>query len=100
MLREVERVLPAKFRWDQARAREVSRQLENFSEVVQPWERLTVLADEPDNRILEYAVAGLAAVIISGHQHLLHPHPYQGIAVLQPAGFLSQPSICPTEGFC
>jgi len=100
ILREVERVLPAKFLWDQARAREAARQRENFSEVVQPQIRLTVLADESDNRILECAVAGQAAVIISGDKHLLQLSSYQGIAVLQPADFLSQPSCCPTEGFC
>jgi len=100
MLREVERVLQAKLRWDQTRAREAARQIENFSEVVQPQERLTVLADEPDNRILECAVAGQAAVIISGDQHLLQLRSYQGIAFLQPADFLSQPSCWPTEGVC
>ena len=62
--------------------------IKKFSEVVKPKERLAIIADDPDNRILECAVAGQTDFIISGDQHLLHLKNYQGIKILTPAAFL------------
>lgn len=87
ILSEVERVLREKFQWEAAQAREAVRQIENFSEVLDPQERLTVLADDPDNRILECAKAGRAHLILTGDKHLLQLQAYSGIAILKPADF-------------
>jgi hypothetical protein len=40
--------------------------LETISDVVEPAERLEVVADETDNRVVEAAVAGAAQVIVTG----------------------------------
>jgi predicted nucleic acid-binding protein len=55
---------------------------------VHPQERLAIIADDPDNRILECAVAGPADFIISGDHHLLDLENYQGIKIVNPARFL------------
>lgn len=41
------------------------------AEVVEPAVRVTVLADEPDNRVLEAAAAGLASLIVTGDKAML-----------------------------
>jgi uncharacterized protein len=88
ILKEVERILREKLLWDQAKARNAVRQITNFSEAVHPQERLAVIADDPDNRILECAVAGKADFIISGDHHLTDLENFQGIKIVNPAGFL------------
>lgn len=46
-----------------------------------------VAADETDNRLIECALAGGAAAIVTGDAHLLALGEYRGIAVLTPAAF-------------
>ena len=53
-----------------------------------PQERLAVIADDPDNRILECAVASQADFIISGDKYLLNLRNFQGIKIVTPAEFL------------
>jgi predicted nucleic acid-binding protein len=51
-------------------------------------EPLAIIVDDPDNRILECAVAGQADFIISGDKHLLNLKNFQGINIVTPADFL------------
>lgn len=44
--------------------------------------------DPRDDKFLELAVHGSADVIITGDDHLLALHPFQGIQILTPADFL------------
>ncbi len=58
--------------------------------VVQPRLALDVIEDDPaDNRVLECAIAGGAAYIISGDDHLLQVKVYKDIVILSPAAFLA-----------
>lgn len=50
--------------------------------VVRPHRRLTVLADDADNRILECAVEGEVDTIVSGDRHLLDLGQYEGIEIV------------------
>jgi uncharacterized protein len=88
ILKEIERILQKKLLWDNAKTESAVRQIRNFSEMVHPKERLAVIADDPDNRILECAVEGQAEFIISGDKHLLNLKAYQGIAIVTPVNFL------------
>jgi hypothetical protein len=88
ILKEVERIIQKKLLWDDAKTQSAVRRIRNFSEEVHPQERLALIADDPDNRILECAVAGQAGFIISGDHHLLDLENYQGIKVVNPARFL------------
>ena len=88
ILKEVERIIKKKLLWDNAKTQNAVRRIKNFSEEVHPQERLAIIADDPDNRILECAVVGQADFIISGDKHLLNLKNFQGINVVTPAEFL------------
>ena len=88
ILKEVERIIKKKLLWDNAKTQSAVRRIRNFSEEVHPQERLAIIVDDPDNRILECAVAGQADFIISGDHHLLDLKNYQGIKIVTPARFL------------
>lgn len=86
---EVARVLRVKFRLDDdliIRRLRVMRRA--AAEIVRPVQSLSVLADEPDNRILECAIAGKADVIVTGDRGLLDLKSYEGIAIVRLADFL------------
>lgn len=59
------------------------------ADVVDPKTKISVISDEPDNRILECAVKAQANFIISGDSHLLDLKEYKGIHILKPAQFLT-----------
>jgi putative PIN family toxin of toxin-antitoxin system len=44
--------------------------------------------DPQDDKFLELAVSGMAACIVSGDQDLLVLHPFRGIPIVTPRGFL------------
>jgi uncharacterized protein len=85
LLAELARVLADKLGFDQAHVEGVIRQIARIAVVVRPQTSLSVLADEPDNRVLECAVEGGASVIVSGDRHLLALREYQGSSVLSVA---------------
>jgi predicted nucleic acid-binding protein len=49
-----------------------------------------ITEDEPDNRILECAVAAGSEFIISADKDLLRRSSYAGIAIVRPADFLQR----------
>ena len=55
---------------------------------VEPEAELCVLEDEPDNRILECAVASGATAIVTGDKHLLTLGGYEGIGIMTVADLL------------
>lgn len=52
-------------------------------------ETITECRDPKDDKFLELAISGKAACIVSGDKDLLVLHPFRGIPILTPAGFLS-----------
>jgi putative PIN family toxin of toxin-antitoxin system len=46
--------------------------------------------DPSDNKFLELAVSGAADCIVSGDQDLLVLHPFRGISIVTPRGFLDK----------
>ena len=56
--------------------------------VLKPEQCISVVADEPDNRILECAVTGDADMIVTGDRHLLDLERYEGIEIVTLAVFL------------
>jgi putative PIN family toxin of toxin-antitoxin system len=59
--------------------------------VVAPKRRLRVVKDNPDNRILECAVAGRAEVIVTGDKALLALKLYEKIRILTLREYLGTP---------
>jgi len=88
ILEETKRILADSFSWTREEVEEAEFWLKTFSKAVNPKVRLTVIADEPDNRILECAVAGKADFIISGDHHLTDLKNYQGIKIINPTTLL------------
>jgi putative PIN family toxin of toxin-antitoxin system len=81
LLAEVARVLTDKLDFDREYVEAVVRQIARVALVVRPEARLSVIADEPDNRVLEYAVESRAELIVSGDHHLLSLGEYEGARV-------------------
>lgn len=49
---------------------------------------ITICRDPDDNKILETAVIGRAACLISGDKDLLTLHPYEAIQIVRPSEYL------------
>ncbi len=82
ILDELLGVLGRKFARDTEELAHVAVFLTELSVMVAPKRRLRVVQDEPDNRILECAVAGRAAVIVTGDKLLLALKRYEEIRLL------------------
>jgi len=92
ILDEIYEVLITKFNWQKSRAGEVLILLQQFAHIVMPIERISLLKDEADNRILECANAGQVDYIVSGDNHLLQLKKYQNIKTVNPKKFLEDVS--------
>jgi putative PIN family toxin of toxin-antitoxin system len=95
LLAEVARILADKLAFDSEHVEEVVRQIARIATIVRPMERLAVLSDEPDNRVLECARAGDADTIVSGDRHLLGLREYSGISIVGVAEALR--NLAPAE---
>lgn len=82
ILSEIVRNLVDTFGWPDAWTVRTAAFLNTIGEEVKPNERLSVVGHEPDNRVLECAVAGRAAYVVSGDKHLLVLERYTGIRVV------------------
>ena len=60
------------------------------SELVEITEVVDACRDPKDDKFLELAVSGRATHIISEDDDLLALHPFRGIAILTPQGFVAQ----------
>jgi putative PIN family toxin of toxin-antitoxin system len=87
ILEEVSRVLGYKFRWEEAAITNVLSSLS--CRVIDPGPaHLAVLSDEPDNRILECAVAARAHYLITGDKRVLQLRRYRRTRIVTPGDFL------------
>jgi uncharacterized protein len=90
LLAELGRVLTEKFGWQDGYVRAALAQIVRIGEIVEPVERVSVIADDPDDdRVLEAAQSAGAAVIVSGDRHLLSLGRWGEVAILSPAEFLA-----------
>ena len=76
--------------FDDEHVREVIQQVARIAEVVRPEVTLCVVTDEPDNRVLECAIAGDADVIVSGDKHLLSLGVYENVRIARVAESLDE----------
>ena len=67
------------------------------SDLIEITESVQACRDPDDDRILELAVNGAAACIVTGDSDLLVMNPFRGVKILTPAGFLR--SLEPTADF-
>ena len=67
------------------------------SDLIEITESVQACKDPDDDRILELAVSGAAAYIVTGDSDLLVMNPFRGVEILTPARFLR--SFHPTADF-
>lgn len=91
ILAEFGGILLSKFHFSPEMAAGAVVEIGFLSTMIKPKQRLKVIQqDEPDNRVLECALAAKANYIISGDRHLLALHTFRGMQVVDPAGFLQE----------
>ena len=81
-------ILSRKFSRDAEELAHVAVLLSELGVLVKPRQRLRVVADEPDNRILECAVAGHADAIVTGDKALLDLDEHDGIRIISLRAYL------------
>jgi uncharacterized protein len=64
------------------------RDFRAIATLVDAGQRLTLVSDDPDNRVLETAIAGSADYIVTGDRALLELTEVRGVEVVRPAEFL------------
>lgn len=89
ILDELLDVLSRKFARDAEELAHVAVFFSDLAQVVAPRRRLRVVKDDPDNRILECAVAGGAQAIVTGDKALLALDNFRGIPVVTLRSYLT-----------
>ncbi len=90
ILDELLTVLSTKFSRDKEEISRVAVIVSEMAERVEPSERIKVLNDDPDNRILECAVSGNADVIVTGDKGLLRLGGYQKLKIVSLKEYLGE----------
>ena len=88
IIAETARILRNKFFWNEEALLKQIKEVARTAEIVEPSLRLSVVCDEPDNRIIECAVEGNAQLIVSGDRHLLEMKEYNGIPIIRAVDLL------------
>lgn len=82
-------ILGRKFSRDREELAHVAVFLAELGSMVKPRQRLRIVADEPDNRILECAVAGRAGAIVTGDKALLDLGEHDGVRIISLRAYLA-----------
>lgn len=82
--------LRGKFGWSEDDVVEAIKTVGYSSELVKPTQRLNVLEDDADNRILECALEAGANFIVSGDMHLLQLKEFELIPIVKAADLLER----------
>jgi putative PIN family toxin of toxin-antitoxin system len=89
ILTELAWKLGGKFGWEKQKIAQLITSIGNLANVLEttPW--LKVVADDPDNRILECALEAGADFLITGDKHLLKLRNYENFEIIKLSTFLS-----------
>ena len=90
ILTETARVLHVKFDWAEDKVRDAIHDISQTATVLRPRPTLHLLKDEPDNRILECAIAAQAEFVVSGDRHLLALKRHAESSIIPLADFLTK----------
>jgi len=90
ILTETANTLRSKFEWSDEKIHQAIQTISRSATVLKTQPTLSVLRDDPDNRILECAVAAQADAVVTGDRHLLALKSYHGIRILKLANFLNE----------
>lgn len=91
IISEIAKVLDRKLKRTEREIKEVLAPIVSISTVIKPTNKLKILPYDPDNRILECAIAGKVDFLVTGDKkHLLKLGEYEGIKIVSPAQFLKE----------
>ena len=90
VLDELLGVLGRKFSRNAEEIAHVAVFLSELAQYVKPRRRLHVVKDDPDNRILECAIAGHAEAIVTGDRALLTLGEYRGVRIITLRDYLGR----------
>ena len=90
ILDELLSVLARKFSRDREELARVAIFLADIAEFVVPDRKLETLSDEPDNRVLECAVAADADYIVTGDRAMLELGEFEGVQILSLREYLDR----------
>ena len=85
---EVLNVLERKFDHDSEGVARTALLIADMGELLATKQRLRLLKDDPDNRILECALAGRADLIVTGDRELLDLKQFEGIRIVSLRAYL------------
>lgn len=88
LLAELSDILIKKFHFQKEKTELLERKLKKVCVLVHPKVSITVLKDDPDNRVLEAAQEGLCTYIVTGDKPLLRLKTYQNIRIVSVKEFL------------
>lgn len=91
LLGELLTVLARKFSRDREELSRVALWLSEIAEWVTPTRRINAVIDEPDNRVLECALAAKANAIVSGDKALLRLQLFEGVRIVSLRDYISAP---------
>ncbi len=89
ILDELLTILARKFAREREQLSRTAVFLADLAQLVSPTVTVTVLDDEPDNRILECAVAASADVVVTGDKAMLGLGEYEGIRIIKLSTYLA-----------
>jgi putative PIN family toxin of toxin-antitoxin system len=90
LLDEVLATLARKFSRDPEALSQTAVLLTDMAEIVKPDRAVHILADEPDNRVLECAEAGQADCIVTGDHAMLRLKRYRNIPLISLREYLTR----------
>jgi putative PIN family toxin of toxin-antitoxin system len=88
ILSEKAQKLREKFGWEENKITHLLKATARVATIIKTRPHLHFLADEPDNRILECAVAAEADFIVTGDKHLLSLKHFRNISMVTLSHFL------------
>jgi uncharacterized protein len=88
ILTELAGKLEEKFRWEKQKIAQLLTHISKTAKVLKTSPYIKILADEPDNRILECAIEAKADLLVTGDKHLLKIKQYEDFRVIKLADFL------------
>ncbi|MCC6380601.1 MAG: putative toxin-antitoxin system toxin component, PIN family [Burkholderiales bacterium] len=88
ILDELLGILARKFSRDPDELARIAVFLANVAQFVAPRRRLRVVADDPDNRVIECALTGRAHAIVTGDRALLALGAFRGVRLLSLRDYL------------
>lgn len=88
LVAELTEILTKKFNFELIRIRQLERIIRKHFKIVSPRQKLDILNDKDDNRVLEAAIEGSCSYIVTGDRELLELKKYKSIKIISSKDFL------------